>query len=276
MQLDYASIRQTLDFLLYDWLEVGALSRHARYAGHDRQTYGAVLDMCERLAADKFEPFNRLVDQQEPHFDGQQLHLPDCTPAACAAYAESGMLAASHDYEVGGMQLPCVVEMAANSMVSAASIALKAYSMLTAANAGLLMAHGTTAQQKAFALPQLQGRFFGTMNLSEPQAGSSLSDITTRAVPDGTDHSDDPLGPRYRLTGRKMWISGGEHAMGENIVHLVLAKVPDDSGQLPAANAYCTAAVQPPDPAAGGRAGRATDPAQQPPGALDRGRAPVL
>lgn len=234
MQLDYASIRQTLDFLLYDWLDVEALSRHARYAGHDRQTYGAVLDMCERLAADKFEPFNRLVDQQEPHFDGQQLHLPDCTPAACAAYAESGMLAASHDYEVGGMQLPCVVEMAANSMVSAASIALKAYSMLTAANASLLMAHGTPAQQKAFALPQLQGRFFGTMNLSEPQAGSSLSDITTRAVPDGAGFADDPLGPRYRLRGRKMWISGGEHAMGENIVHLVLAKVPDDSGQLPA------------------------------------------
>lgn len=76
MQLDYASIRQTLDFLLYDWLEVEALSRHARYAGHDRQTYGAVLDMCERLAADKFEPFNRLVDQQEPHFDGQQLICP--------------------------------------------------------------------------------------------------------------------------------------------------------------------------------------------------------
>ena len=234
MNLDYASIRRTLDFLLYDWLQVETLSQRPRYAEHGRETYTAVLDLCERLAAEKFEPFNRIVDTQEPHFDGHQVHLPACTAEACAAYAESGMLAASHDQAIGGMQLPCVVDMAANSMVSAASIALKAYSMLTAANAGLLLAHGTPAQQQAFALPQLEGRYFGTMNLSEPQAGSSLSDITTRAVPDGAAYENDPLGPRYLLTGRKMWISGGEHGMGENIVHLVLAKVPDVQGQLPA------------------------------------------
>lgn len=237
MKLNYSSMRQTLDFLLYDWLAVEQLSTNPRYASHDKDTYSAVLDLCERLAADKFEPFNRLVDTQEPYLDTQQtvpeLRLPACTAQACTAYAESGMLAASHDFEVGGMQLPCVVEMAANSMVSAASIALKAYSMLTAANAGLLMVHGTEAQKQAFALPQLQGRFFGTMNLSEPQAGSSLSDISTRAIPDGVDYNDDPLGPRYRLTGRKMWISAGEHTMGENIIHLVLAKVPDETGALP-------------------------------------------
>ncbi|THJ33486.1 acyl-CoA dehydrogenase [Lampropedia aestuarii] len=237
MKLNYSSIRQTLDFLLYDWLAIEQLSAYPRYASHDKDTYSAVLALCERLAAEKFEPFNRLVDTQEPCLDTQhavpELRLPDCTSQACTAYAESGMLAASHDFDVGGMQLPCVVEMAANSMVSAASIALKAYSMLTAANAGLLMVHGTETQKKVFALPQLQGRFFGTMNLSEPQAGSSLSDITTRAIADGQDHCDDPLGPRYRITGRKMWISAGEHTMGDNIIHLVLAKVPDETGALP-------------------------------------------
>jgi len=240
MGLDYTAIRNTLDFLLYDWLDTQALSKRERFSGHERATYTAVLELCERLAAEQFEPFNRLIDTQEPHFDGQRVHLPDCTEQACAAYAASGMLSASQDEDAGGMQLPCVVEMAANSLLSAASIGLKAYSMLTAANAGLLMVHGTPTQKTAFAKPQLDGRFFGTMNLSEPQAGSSLSDIATRAVPDGDDFADEPLGPRYRLTGRKMWISGGEHEMGENIIHLVLAKVPDAEGQLPAGTAGIT------------------------------------
>ena len=70
------------------------------------------------------------------------------------------------------------------------------------------------------------------MCLSEPQAGSSLSDVATRAVPDGADFQSDPLGPRYRLKGNKMWISAGEHELTENIVHLVLAKIPGPDGRL--------------------------------------------
>ena len=234
MALDFGAIRATLDFLLNDWLDVARLSERERFAEHSSETYGAVLDLCARLAADKFEPFNRAVDVQEPSFDGTRVSLPDCTAQACAAYAASGMLAAAQDYEAGGMQLPCVVEMAANSVFSAASIGLKAYSMLTIANANLLMAHGSARQRQVFAMPQFEGRYFGTMNLSEPQAGSSLSDISTRALPDGPDHEADALGPRYRLSGRKMWISGGEHEMGENIVHLVIAKIALDDGSLPA------------------------------------------
>jgi butyryl-CoA dehydrogenase len=232
--LDLAAVRATLDFLLHDWLEVEQLGARERFAEHGSETYAAVLDLCQRIAADKFEPFNRRVDVEEPTFDGEQVRLPDCTEQACAAYAASGMLAASLDYADGGMQLPCVVEMAANSFFSAASIGLKAYSLLTIGNANLLMAHGSALQRQVFAAPQFEGRFFGTMNLSEPQAGSSISDIATRALPDGPDHTQDPLGPRYRLSGRKMWISGGDHAMGQNIVHLVLAKIPQDDGSLPA------------------------------------------
>src|SRR5690606_38278613 len=90
-------------------------------------------------------------------------------------------------------------------------------------------AHGTPAQVDTFALPQLRGEWTGTMCLSEPQAGSSLSDIATRA-----DYEcESPLGPRYRVSGRKMWISGGEHTILGNIVHLVLAKVPDAGGRVP-------------------------------------------
>jgi alkylation response protein AidB-like acyl-CoA dehydrogenase len=86
-----------------------------------------VLDTCERIAREKFAPFNRLVDTQEPHFDGERVHLPQATHDACAAYAESGMLAAAQDYDVGGMQLPCVIEMAANAFFSKASVAMGGY-----------------------------------------------------------------------------------------------------------------------------------------------------
>lgn len=222
-------MRQTLDFLLFDWLKAGDLTARERFAEHSTETFAAVLDTCERIAREKFAPFNRLADTQEPHFDGERVHLPQATHDATLAYAESGMLAAAQDYDVGGMQLPCVIEMAGNAFFSKASVAMGGYAMLTSGNASLLMAHGTPLQREVFARNEFSGRWFGTMCLSEPQAGSSLSDIATRAEPDD---ETDPLGPRYRLTGNKMWISGGEHEITENIIHLVLAKVPGPDGKL--------------------------------------------
>ena len=142
------------------------------------------------------------------------------------------MIAATQDYDVGGMQLPYVIELAANVFFAKAGVGLGGGGMLTVGNANLLMAHGTPAQKAAFAQQEIDGKWFGTMCLSEPQAGSSLSDILTRAVPDGPGHERDELGPRYRLTGNKMWISNGEHELAENIVHLVLAKIPGPDGKL--------------------------------------------
>jgi alkylation response protein AidB-like acyl-CoA dehydrogenase len=224
-------MRKTLDFLLNDWLGVQQLLQRPRFAEHSAETFAGVLDTCERIAREKFAPFNRLVDTQEPHFDGQRVHLPQATHEACAAYAESGMLAASQDFDVGGMQLPCVIEMAANAFFHKASIAMGGYTLLTAGNANLLMAHGSALQRQVFAANEFSGRWFGTMCLSEPQAGSSLSDVATRATPDGADFEADPLGPRYRLRGNKMWISAGEHEITENIIHLVLAKIPGPDGK---------------------------------------------
>ncbi|MFG6462116.1 acyl-CoA dehydrogenase [Roseateles sp. DXS20W] len=222
-------MRETLDFLLFDWLKAGDLTARERFAEHSAETFSAVLDTCEKIAREKFAPFNRLADTQEPHFDGERVHLPQATHDATRAYAESGMLAAAQDYDVGGMQLPCVIEMAGNAFFSKASVAMGGYAMLTSGNASLLMAHGTPLQREVFAKNEFAGRWFGTMCLSEPQAGSSLSDIATRAE---LEDEADALGPRYRLTGNKMWISGGEHEITENIVHLVLAKVPGPDGRL--------------------------------------------
>ena len=137
------------------------------------------------------------------------------------------MLAAAQDYEIGGMQLPCVVEMAANSFFSKAGVGLGGGGMLTSGNANLLMAHGTKMQQEVFAKHEFAGRFFGTMCLSrsrrrrlEPVRCGDACGARWRGV------RADPLGARYRLRGNKMWISAGEHELSENIVHLVLAKIP--------------------------------------------------
>ncbi|MDP3351750.1 MAG: acyl-CoA dehydrogenase [Hydrogenophaga sp.] len=225
------SLRPTVDFLLHDWLHVETLQQRERFADHSRETFDAVLDTCERIAREKYAPFNRLVDTHEPHFDGERVILPQATHDAQKAYAASGMLSAAQDYEVGGMQLPYTVEAAANAFFAMASVSIGS-GMLTTGNANLLMVHGTEAQKQVFALNEFSGRFSGTMCLSEPQAGSSLSDVSTRAVPDGANFADDPLGPRYRLKGNKMWISAGEHELTENIIHLVLAKIPDENGKL--------------------------------------------
>ncbi|MHB1125042.1 MAG: acyl-CoA dehydrogenase [Ramlibacter sp.] len=223
--------RPTLEFLLYDWLHVEQLSGRPRFADHSRETFDAVLDTCERIAREKYAPFNRTVDIEEPRFDGEKVILPQATHDAHEAYAASGMLSAAQDYEIGGMQLPYTVEAAANSFFAMASVSIGS-GMLTVGNANLLLKHGTALQRQVFALNEFSGRWSGTMALSEPQAGSSLSDIATRAVPDGDDFASDPLGPRYRLTGNKMWISAGEHELAENIVHLVLAKIPGPDGKL--------------------------------------------
>ncbi len=224
-------MRAVLDFLLNDWLQVQTLTQRPRFADHSSETFAQVLDTCERIARDKYAPFNRLVDTQEPQFDGEKVILPQATHDAWKAYAESGMLSAAQDYEIGGMQLPYTVESAANAFFGKASVSIGS-GMLTTGNANLLRVHGTPTQQQVFAANEFSGRWAGTMCLSEPQAGSSLSDIVTRAVPDGDDFDAEPLGPRYRLTGNKMWISAGEHELTENIVHLVLAKIPGADGKL--------------------------------------------
>ncbi len=211
-------VRRDLEFLLYEWLDVASLTRRARFADHSRETFDAALDTSERIATEQFAPHNKKADQNEPHFDGERVHMIPEVKQALDAFCAAGLMAAAQDYEFGGMQLPVVMEKACFAYFKAANVGTSGYPFLTIGNANLLLAHGTPEQIETFVRPMLAGRFFGTMCLSEPQAGSSLADIRTRAEPqpDGT----------YRLFGNKMWISGGDHELAENIVHLVLAKIP--------------------------------------------------
>ena len=208
-----------LQFLLFEWLDVEQLGSRPRFAEHDRASYDALLALCEELATEHFAPHYRKSDTEEPTFDGSTVHLIPEIEAALEKFARADLLTLTLDEEVGGLQVPQVVASACMAWFTAANIGTAAYSFLTIANAGLLLAHGSPEQVERYVGPMLEGRFFGTMTLSEPHAGSSLGDVVTRAVPadDGT----------YRIFGSKMWISGGDHEMGDNIVHLVLAKLPD-------------------------------------------------
>ena len=224
--------RETLEFMLFDWLGSRELFARDRFADHSAETFGAVFDTCERVASENFAPHNRTADLQEPQLRDDRVVLPDCSTEAHNAYVATGMLAAGQDYALGGMQLPYIAELAANGFFIKASVGLWGEAMLTVGNANLILAHGSERQRAVFTANAFAGRFSGTMCLSEPHAGSSLSDITTRAVPDGTDCADDPLGARYRVFGNKMWISCGDHDLSENIIHLVLAKIPGADGRL--------------------------------------------
>jgi alkylation response protein AidB-like acyl-CoA dehydrogenase len=210
--------RRDFAFVLYELLETESLCARPRFAEHSRETFDAALDTAHRIAAEHFASHNRKADLNEPTFDGERVHMIPEVKRALEVFCQAGLLAAGKDYEQGGMQLPVTVAQACLAIFNAANVSTAAYPFLTIANANLIEAFGT-AEQKAKYLPHLlSGRFFGTMCLSEPQAGSSLADIRTRAEPqpDGS----------YRLIGNNMWISGGDHELSENIVHLVLARIP--------------------------------------------------
>jgi alkylation response protein AidB-like acyl-CoA dehydrogenase len=210
--------RRDLDFLLYEWLRVDELTSRDRFADHSRETFDAVLELSEQLATRYFANHNKLNDANEPTFDGEKVTLIPEVKQAWDAFAQADLLAMSMPQRFGGAQLPVTVAQAATAWFFAANVATTGYIMLTAANANLLSRFGTDEQIEAFLKPMLAGRFSGTMALSETQAGSSLADILTRAEPqdDGT----------YRLFGSKMWISAAEHELTDNIVNLVLAKIP--------------------------------------------------
>src|SRR5437660_2549991 len=210
--------RRDLEFQLFEVLELESLRKRPRFSQHSRETMLAAVDTALAIAEEKFAPHNHKADEHEPTFDGQRIHLIPEVKEALDAYIAAGFLAAGEDFENGGMQLPATVSRACQAIFAAANVATTAYVSLTIGNAALLAAFASPEQKERYLKHLLSGRFFGTMALTEPQAGSSLADILTTATPN-------PDGS-YSLRGTKTFISGGDHDLAENIVHLVLAKIP--------------------------------------------------
>ncbi|HSX61294.1 MAG TPA: acyl-CoA dehydrogenase [Tahibacter sp.] len=209
--------RRHLDFLLHEVLAVDDVCRYPRFSEHGRETFSAAIDLAQQIAIDRFLPHNRKADLNEPQLvDGKVALIPEIADAV-AAFCEAGFPAVLADYDRGGMQMPFAVGAACDALFCSANAGTIAYPTLARAAANLLEVYATPEQKRLYMQPILEGRYFGTMCLSEPQAGSSLADLKTAATPqaDGS----------YRLSGAKMWISAGDHELGENIVHLVLARI---------------------------------------------------
>lgn len=214
--LDLISARD-LQFMLYEYLDTEALLARPRYAEHSREVFDATLDTARQIAEDVFAPHNARGDAHEPHFDGERVHHIPETKVGWDAFAHTGLLSAHWDEAEGGLQLPEVVLKAALTWFNAANVATTTYSWLTMGAANLLRSFGSDALKARYLTGMGDGRFAGTMAMTEPGQGSALGDIQCAAQPqaDGS----------YRITGNKMFISGGDQSLSENIVHMVLARI---------------------------------------------------
>ena len=210
--------RRDIDFLLYEMLDVEKLCDREYFAEHGRDVFGPMLDTAEDIAQDHFAACAELGDRKMAEVVSGKVSMVSEAQAAMDNLCEAGFIAASLDNEYGGLQLPTTVSNACMSFFQAANVGLCGLPMLTIGVANLINVYGNDQQKQTFLPPLLAGEFYGTMCLSEPHAGSALTDIRTKAVEqeDGN----------YSITGNKMWITGGEHELSDNIIHLVLAKIP--------------------------------------------------
>jgi butyryl-CoA dehydrogenase len=206
-----------LEFMLYELFDSERLIGRERYQDHDRQTFNEVINTAKAIAEKHFLPIRQKLDTHQPTFDGKKVHLIPELKSAIAAVNASGIGSATANYELGGMQLPPIVASAAATYLTIAGGVGMGYNMLTTANVNLLQAHASKELIDTWVKPMLDGRFMGTMAMTEPGSGSGLGDLSTKAIK-ASDGS-------YRVSGSKIFISGGDHDLSENIVHLVLARV---------------------------------------------------
>ena len=210
--------RRDLNFLLYEMLDVESLCTRAYFTGHGRDVFDPMLDLAEDIAREHFLACADAGDKQAAELvDGKVRMIPEAKTAMDNMF-EAGFIASCLGAEYGGLQLPVTVASACMVIFQSANMGLSGLPLLTMGVANLINAFGSDEQKALYIPPLLNGDFYGTMCLSEPHAGSSLTDIRTRA-----ELQDDGS---YRITGNKMWITGGEHEMSRNIIHMVLAKIP--------------------------------------------------
>ena len=205
-----------LQFVLYELLAVEELCGLAGFAEHSRATFDAYVGACRRLAREVLLPSYRPIDEQPPRLQDGRVTVHPLLRELWPTLKALGVIAATMPVEQGGAQLPLTVATAANLYLMAGNLSAYGYAGLTTGAAHLIASFGSEAMKARYLPPLLEGTWTGTMALTEPHAGSSLADVRTRATPAG-DH--------FLLSGAKIFISGGDHDLAENIVHLVLARI---------------------------------------------------
>ncbi|WP_437720963.1 acyl-CoA dehydrogenase [Sorangium sp. So ce861] len=206
-----------VEFLLYEVLDAPRLCELPYFADHTRETFDLYLQSCRRFAREVLFPTYRPVDASPPRFEGGAVAVHPTLKQVFQPMIELGVLTAARPADVGGQQLPLVVAMLAGAYLMAANLSACGYLGLTTAAAHLIQTFGDEALKSAFMTRLYAGEWTGTMALTEPQAGSSLADVQARAERTDAGH--------YLVRGSKIFISGGDHDLAENIVHLVLARI---------------------------------------------------
>ncbi|MEM1345713.1 MAG: acyl-CoA dehydrogenase C-terminal domain-containing protein [Pseudomonadota bacterium] len=206
-------------FVLHEVLAIHTHAEIAGYADLSQDTTEAVLSEAERIAAEVLQPLNAVGDRQGCRLENGVVYTPEGFRRAYDLFREGGWSGLEADPEWGGQGMPAALGLSVGTLKSAANMGLMMYHGLSSGAYRTLAAHGSEAQKRTYLPPLASGAWMGTMNLTEPQCGTDLGLVKTRAepAPDGS----------YRITGQKIWISAGEHDLAENIVHLVLARTPE-------------------------------------------------
>ncbi len=216
--MTYAAPLDDMRFVLNELCDLPAIASLPGYGEATPELTDQILNEAARLASQVWAPINQTGDREGCVLENGVVRMPEGFAEAYRAYVDGGWNGLSIDTEHGGMGLPATLATAVQEMWHAANLALGLCPLLNLGAMQALIAHADPALQAAY-LPKLTaGTWTATMNLTEPQAGSDLGEIKTRAVRDGD---------RFRIHGQKIYITFGEHEMAENIIHLVLARAPD-------------------------------------------------
>jgi alkylation response protein AidB-like acyl-CoA dehydrogenase len=209
-----AEIRFTLDHIA----GLDAIAELPGYEEASRETCDAILEEAAKFATAVLAPLNAVGDQEGAKLVDGKVIVPTGAADAYRQFAEAGWNSVAFDPDYGGQGMPWALTTALQEIWNAANMAFALCPLLTQGAIEALQIHGSDAQKAKYLAPLIAGRWTGTMNLTEPQAGSDLGALKTRAEPDG-DH--------YRIIGQKIFITYGDHEMAENIIHFVLARLPD-------------------------------------------------
>lgn len=204
-------------FILYEQFNIEELCRLERFEDHSRETFEMIIDTAEKLSLNYFASCNAEGDRTGCALTAGKVKVPESFHVPYKKYCQGGWISAPESYEAGGQNIPLVLHYVCNEMFFAANHSLSGYMGLTHSAAKVLESFGTEEQKRKYMLPLYEGKFAGAMVLTEPQAGSDVGAISTRAVKneDGT----------YSISGGKIFITGGDHDLTENIIHIVLARV---------------------------------------------------
>ena len=207
----------TVKFFMNSVQELEAVLEKDRFVDHDLESVDLYIDSVKQFADRELFPYFKEMDENPAHYKDGTIHVHQQVEKMMKEGGSMGLISAPFDYEDGGLQLPLIVHTAANYILDAANNHLPGYSGLTSGAAELIVQFANKDLKEKYTPKMLSGEWGGTMCLTEPQAGSSLSDIVTKATPSE--------GNQYKISGQKIFISGGDHQYADNIVHLLLARI---------------------------------------------------